>query len=411
MVSVYVVGAGIVGVSCALNLLEKGYKVTLIDRSSEVKETSFGNAGVIARSSAFLINNRNLIPSLHKYAFNKSLGVRLDYRYLLKNAGWAAQFLYQSLEVNSDKNIRALNRLIKPALAEHKKWLAQAGQLHRLQEGGWLKLFRSPNGLNSTGYEQSIYKQLGIAYQELDEAQIQALEPALNPIYKCGLHIKDTASVDHPGEVTQAYIDLFVARGGERVIDQVSRLSREGEQVVLHGEADLYRADRLVLAAGPWSNDLLKSIAKPLPMCFERGYHQHFAVRSEKRLQRPFLDAEKSFVMTLTSQGYRVTSGSELKDKDAQCSPDQLFDVMPFARQALPFGELVTDSLWQGNRPTLPDSLPAIGPCPQQANIWLAFGHQHVGFSTGPITGRLIAQMIAGERADIDCAPFSPARF
>ena len=411
MVSVYVVGAGMVGVSCALNLLEKGFKVTLIDRSSEVKETSFGNAGVIARSSAYLMNNKNLIPSLHKYVFNKSLAVRLDYRYLIKNANWAARFLYQSLEPNSEKNIRALDSLIRQALPEHKKWLEKSGQMDRLQEGGWLKLFRSEKGVHGTGYEQSVYKQLGVAVEEIDEQQIKALEPALKPIYKSGLHIKDAASVNHPGEVTQHYIDLFTSLGGVRVIDKVTHLSREGQQVVLNGERDVYRADRLVLAAGPWSNDLLKTITQPLPMCFERGYHQHFDVVHEKVLQRPFLDADKSFVIARTTQGYRVTSGSELKDKDADQSPDQLCEVLPFARQALHLGDQVEGSLWQGNRPTLPDSLPAIGPCPKQANIWLAFGHQHVGFSTGPATGRLIAEMIAGQRTFIDAKPFSPSRF
>ena len=411
MVNVYVVGSGMVGVSCALNLLEKGFAVTLVDRSSEVKETSFGNAGVIARSSAFLMNNKNLIPNLRKYVFNKSLAVRLDYGYLMKNANWASRFLFQSLESRSEKNIQSLNSLITHALPEHKKWLEKSGQMGRLKEAGWLKLFRTEEGVNGTAYEQSIYRQLGVDVEVINEAQIASLEPALKPIYKSGLHIKDTASVDHPGEVTQHYIELFLSLGGKRVIDNISKLSRANGQVVLHGNNEDYRADRLVLAAGPWSNDLLKSFSKPLPMCFERGYHQHFKVAGDKALERPFLDADKSFVVANTTQGYRVTCGSELKDKEAPPSPDQLRAVVPFAHEALEMGALVEGSLWKGNRPTLPDSLPAIGPCPNEENVWLAFGHQHVGFSTGPITGRLIAEMIAGEPTMIETAPFSPSRF
>lgn len=411
MVSVYVVGSGIVGVSCALNLLEKGFNVTLIDRSSEVKETSFGNAGVIARSSAFLINNKNLIPNLRKYVFNKSLAVRLDYGYLIKNANWASRFLFQSLESRSEQNIQSLNSLITHALPEHKKWLEKSGQMGRLKEAGWLKLFRTEEGVYGTAYEQFVYRQLGIDFEVINKEQITSLEPALKPIYKSGLHIKDTASVDHPGEVTQHYIDLFLSLGGKRVIDSISTLSRSNGQLVLHGSNEDYRADRLVLAAGPWSNDLLKSFSKPLPMCFERGYHQHFVVPNGNTLGRPFLDADKSFVVAGTTNGYRVTSGSELKDKEAPASPDQLKALLPFAHEAIELGEAFKDSIWKGNRPTLPDSLPAIGPCPGQENVWLAFGHQHVGFSTGPITGRLIAEMVAGEQTLIDTTSFSPNRF
>ena len=411
MTSVYVVGSGIVGVSCALNLQEKGFDVTLLDRSSDVKETSFGNAGVIARSSAFLMNNKNLIPNLRKYIFNQSLAVRLDYSYLIKNANWASRFLYQSLPQHSEKNIRSLDALISNALPEHKKWLEKSCQLDRLKELGWLKLFRTEQGVQGTVYEQSVYRELGINIQILTQDDIASLEPALKPIYKSGLHIKDTASVDHPGEVTQHYIDLFLSLGGKRVIDHVSKITRSNGALVLHGNNKEYRADRLVLAAGPWSNDLLKGFAKPLPMCFERGYHLHFGVPKGARLERPFLDADKSFVVAHTTQGYRVTCGSELKDKDAPNSPDQLQAVVPFAKQALNMGNVIGSSIWKGNRPTLPDSLPAIGPCPDQENVWLAYGHQHVGFSTGPITGRLIAEMVVGEPTLIDATPFSPNRF
>lgn len=411
MSNVYVIGAGIVGVSCALNLLEKGINVTLIDRTSEVKETSFGNAGVIARSSAYLMNNKKLIPNLRHYIFNKHRAVRLDYGYLLKHSNWALQFLTQSLERHSETNISHLDSLIKVSLTEHKKWLAQSNQLARLREDGWLKLFRTAQGVEGTAYEQSIYQRLGIDFEVINAEQIQALEPALKSIYGSGLHIKDAASVDHPGEVTQGYMDLFVRLGGRVVQDEIKQLSREGDWFVLHGEHESYRADKLVLAAGPWSNDLLKTLAKPLPMCFERGYHEHYSIPEGPALKRPLYDVDNAFVITPTTKGYRLSSGSELQDKNAPASPNQLRQIAAPAHEALNIGERITDSLWKGNRPTLPDSLPAIGPHPQLPNLWLAFGHQHIGFSTGPATGRLIAEMITRERTFINETPFAPARF
>lgn len=410
MSNVYVIGAGIVGVSCALNLLEKGFKVTLIEKENDVKETSFGNAGVITRSSAYLINNKNLIPSLKNYLFNTHPAVRLNYPYLMKNSIWSAKFLYQSLKNKSEKNIASLNSIIEVSLDEHKKWLMKANQMSRLREGGWLKLFHSKEGARSTTYEQSIYRQFGIEFDIIDAEKIQQLEPALKPIYGSAIHIKDATSVDHPGEVTQSYIDLFVSLGGELIRDDIKQLSITGEQVTLHGNHS-YVADQIVLAAGPWSNDLLKTVSKPIPMCFERGYHKHYHFPEGDRLTRPIYDVGNAFVLTPTTQGYRLTSGSELKDKTAPSSPDQLDLVSESVQGCISLGEPIENSLWKGNRPTLPDSLPAIGPSIDCKNIWLAFGHQHVGFSTGPATGRLIAEMMSKQTTFIDASPFSPARF
>ncbi|RDL45208.1 FAD-binding oxidoreductase [Marinomonas piezotolerans] len=411
MQEVYVLGSGIVGVSCGLSLIEKGFDVTLVDKSDKVKETSYGNAGVIARSSAYVINNKNLIPNLKGYIFNKSPSVRIGYHYLAKNIGWATQFLWQSFEKRSEINMTHLDGLISVALNEHKKWLMKAGEMSRLRETGWLKLFRSQNADIATQYEQSIYRRFGIDYECLDRDAIMALEPGLKPIYNSGLYIKDTASVDHPGEVTQAYIDLFISLGGKVIRDSISRLSHSPDGgYILHGQTD-YSAPQLVLAAGPWSNDLLGTIAKPLPMCFERGYHERYEIPEGKQVTRPIYDVERGFVVTPTTKGYRLSSGSELKDKNAPWSPDQLRSISKPAHEAVNFGPVIKDSLWAGCRPTLPDSLPAIGAYPGKLGLWLAFGHQHVGFSTGPATGRLIAEMIASETTFIDAQPFQPSRF
>ncbi|WP_191600028.1 NAD(P)/FAD-dependent oxidoreductase [Marinomonas algicola] len=410
MINVYVIGSGIVGVSCALNLLEKGVKVTLIDKENSVKETSFGNAGVITRSSAYLINNKNLIPNLKKYIFNKNPAVRLNHLYLIKNINWSRQFLYQSLEKKSERNISYLDSIIRVSLDEHKKWLTQSAGMSRLREGGWLKLFHSEEGAMATDYEQAIYNKLGINFDILNAQQIQILEPALKHIYGSALHIKDAVSVDHPGEVTQSYINLFIKLGGQVIRDGIQSLSIEGNQVALHGQKS-YLADKVVLAAGPWSNDLLKCVSKPIPMCFERGYHRHYQFPEGPRLTRPIYDVDSAFVLTPTTQGYRLTSGSELNDKTAPDSFVQLDKVSISAQQSTYLGAPIENTEWRGNRPTLPDSLPAIGPCPNQDNIWLAFGHQHIGFSTGPATGRLIAEMISQQPTFIDASPFSPARF
>jgi D-amino-acid dehydrogenase len=132
---------------------------------------------------------------------------------------------------------------------------------------------------------------------------------------------------------------------------------------------------------------------------------------SDVKLTHPVYDVDGAFVITPTNLGYRLTSGSELKDKNQPLTPTQLALVSITAHEALSLGEKTDAPIWMGNRPTLPDSLPVIGQSPQNQNLWLAFGHQHIGFSTGPTTGRLIAELIANEPTLIDTTPFSPARF
>jgi len=165
-----------------------------------------------------------------------------------------------------------------------------------------------------------------------------------------------------------------------------------------------------VVALGPWSPDLLRPLGYRVPMAFERGYHREFKPNPARSLQRPIHDAEGSFLMTPMEQGIRVTSGVELTARDAPSSFAQLDAVVPAARSVVEFGEAVGEP-WRGSRPTLPDSLPMIGPAPRHPGLWFAFGNQHIGFTTGPATGVAIAAMIAGTQPPFDAAPFSPGRY
>jgi len=166
----------------------------------------------------------------------------------------------------------------------------------------------------------------------------------------------------------------------------------------------------VVVALGPWSADLLRPLGYHVPLAFERGYHQEFKPNPARSLRRPIHDAEGSFLMTSMEQGIRVTTGVELTARDAPSSFAQLDSVVPLARGVVEFGAAVGEP-WRGARPTLPDSLPMIGPAPRHSGLWLAFGNQHIGFTTGPATGAAIAAMIAGTQPPFHAAPFSPGRY
>ncbi len=230
------------------------------------------------------------------------------------------------------------------------------------------------------------------------------------PVYKVGLLHTETASVDLPGAVVKAYARMFAGVGGEIHQSDIKAITPDGEgwRVVLAGGA--ISARHVVVALGPWSADLLRPLGYRVPLAFERGYHREFVPNPARSLQRPIHDAEGSFLMTPMEQGIRVTTGVELIDRDAPSSFAQLDQVVPVARGVVEFGEAVGEP-WRGARPTLPDSLPMIGPAPRHSGLWLAFGNQHIGFTTGPATGAAIAAMIAGAAPAFDVGAFAPGRY
>ena len=225
-----------------------------------------------------------------------------------------------------------------------------------------------------------------------------------------GLLHSQTASVDSPGEVVKAYARMFTGAGGQLRQADITAIVPDGDhwRVVL-ADGEIF-ARHVVVALGPWSSDILRSLGYRVPLAFERGYHREFKPNPARALRRPIHDADGSFLMTPMEQGIRVTSGVELTGRDAPSSFAQLDQVVPLARGVVEFGDAVGE-IWRGSRPTLPDSLPMIGPAPRHAGLWLAFGNQHIGFTTGPATGAAIAAMISGAPPPYDVAPFAPDRY
>jgi D-amino-acid dehydrogenase len=406
---VIVLGAGIVGVSAAYAARQRGLSVILIDRREPGSETSYGNAGILSSGSISPLNNPSLWSALPKYLTNRHPALRWNPAWAVRNIDWIARFLGNATASRVKPRAAALQGLINASLTLHRDWIVKAGAGQRIRETGWLKAWRS-DAEASAQADQALLTEFGIGSQLLDRQAISALEPDIVPVYKVGLLHSQTASVDSPGEVVKAYARMFAGSGGEVRRSDIKAIVPDGEgwRVTLADGA--MSARHVVVALGPWSADLLRPLGYRVPLATERGYHREFKPNPARSLQRPIHDADGSFLMTPMEQGIRVTSGVELTDRDAPSSFAQLDEVVPLARGVVEFGEAVGEP-WRGARPTLPDSLPMIGPAPRHAGLWLAFGNQHIGFTTGPATGAAIAAMIGGAAPSFDVAPFSPSRY
>ncbi|HET7887007.1 MAG TPA: FAD-dependent oxidoreductase [Bradyrhizobium sp.] len=408
-VDVAVLGAGIVGVSAGIAARQRGLSVVVIDRREPGSETSYGNAGILSSGSIRPLNQPSLWRALPSYLGNSSAALRWDPLWVMKNLDWVARFLGNTMPSRMRPRAAALHGLIGASLKLHREWIVKAGAANRIRETGWLKAWRS-EATESAKQEQAFLAEFGIKSELLDRQAISALEPNIVPLYKTGLLHTQTASVDSPGNVTKAYARMFAGAGGEIRQSDIRSIEPVGDgwRVVLADGA--IAARHVVVALGPWSADILRPLGYRVPLAVERGYHREFTPNPARSLQRPIHDADGNFLVTPMENGIRVTSGVELTDRDAPSSFVQLDMVVPMAREVVEFGAPVGEP-WRGARPTLPDSLPMIGKAPRHQGLWLAFGNQHIGFTTGPATGSAIAAMIAGDTPTFDVAAFSPGRY
>lgn len=405
-----VLGAGMVGVSCALSLQKRGFDVTLIDRREPGRETSYGNAGVLARSSIMPLNNPGLFGKIASYLGNRHPALNLNWKRALTRPGWLLRFLWEARPSQATARVAALESLTASTVERHRALMAEAGISHRLRETGTLKVWRTEAGHTAAKAEQDFLAAHGIVSQALDRQGISAVEPALNPIFHAGLLCLENASVDSPGAVTQAYAELFAQRGGKIVQAQVEKLARNGSGWQARTDKGAFDAEIAVVALGPWSMDLLAPLGLDSKLDVERGYHRHLQAEKGASLSRPVYDVDAAYFMAPMEQGYRITSGVDLSPRDAPDEHRQIDMVTKSAREAFPLKEF-TGETWRGARPTLPDSLPMIGEAPRNPGLWLAFGNQHLGFSTGPITAEIIAALICGETPPADPKPFRPGRY
>jgi D-amino-acid dehydrogenase len=251
----------------------------------------------------------------------------------------------------------------------------------------------------------------GLRYAYLDRAELRRREPFVSEVLIGGIHWLDSATVSDPGGIVKGLAELFVGRGGVVLKADANGLRPEPCGWGLAGGSAGLKAREAVVALGPWSDAVYGRLGYRLPLAVKRGYHMHYRLPHDFTPARPIYDADGGFLLAPMRRGIRLTTGIEFAARDAPPSPVQLARAEPLAREVFPLGARVDPTAWMGARPCLPDMRPVIGPAPAHRGLWFAFGHNHHGFTLGPVTGRLLAEMMTGEKPFADPAPYSPARF
>ncbi len=405
---VAVLGAGMVGICAALHLQKRGRVVALVDRRGAAEETSYGNAGLIQREGVYPYGFPHDFGALLRYGFNRTIDAYYHPSALPRLAPFLWRYWQHSRPARHAEVARRYARLIEHCVSEHDALAAEAGAQSFIRRTGWIKAFRSERERDKRFEEAERWRrEFGVNFRALDAAALRALEPHVAPLLSGGIHWTDPTSADDPQGLALAYLRLFQRLGGQFLQRDAAHLQEErAGGWRLPG----VRADAVVVALGPWADTVTRKLGYRLPLAVKRGYHMHYRAAGEAKLNYPLLDTERGYFLAPMRRGIRLTTGAEFALRDAVKTPVQLARAEPIARELFPLAERLDAEPWMGSRPCTPDMLPVIGRAPRHPGLWFAFGHAHHGFTLGPATGRLVAELIVGEEPFVDPGPFAPGR-
>jgi D-amino-acid dehydrogenase len=409
--TVAIVGAGVVGASVALFLQREGHRVILLDRAGPAAGASFGNAGAIVNGSCAPTAMPGIVGEVVRMMLQPLPPLSISPAYFPRVLPWLLRFVASSRRSQVDRIAGDLHALTAGAVDAWRELTAGTRLNQILATGGWLKVYESDRSFAGTAATRALLDAVGTPYEVLDADDLRDLEPNLAPIFKHGLWQEDGLRIVNPGRLVREMVDLLVTGGGNFEQGEVLAIEPGDTSVALRLTDRTLSADRVVIAAGAWSRPLAAMLGDRIPLDTERGYHMMLPAGTEALLGRPVVNGEHSFVLSPMETGLRMTSQVELAGIDAAPDFRRIRSLLPKAKQMLPAVEASETSVWMGCRPSLPDSLPVIGRSTRSPAVLYAFGHQHLGMTLGPVTGRLVADLVAGRPARLNLAPYRPDRW
>ena len=411
MKNILVIGAGIVGICTGIELIKKGFFVTLLDPNEPGSQTSYGNAGVITDSSLMIINNPQLLKSLFQLIFKKQTSFRYSKYFIFSRLSWILRFLMFSHKNHMEFAAKALRELQVLSLKTHQELIEKTNSKNNISKPGWLKLFKTINSYKKYNLELDILNKNKAEYNILDTEQIKKQFPDLKENFFKGVLFKNSLRVKSPLTLSKKYFDYFRKSGGRFVQEKCKDLKYKEGQWAINFNKQNFNFDEVVIATGPWSKKLLSNLGYDIPLAWERGYHHHFSTKIKTSINPAIHDVEGGFVYSSNGSEIRITSGVELNFLDASKNDIQINESIQKLHKIMPLDKKLTEKAWLGSRPTIADSLPMIGKAPKHKNLWFNFGHNHIGLSTSAGSAVILAEMIQNKKNSINTDPFSPKRF
>ena len=404
-----IVGAGIQGISNALFLQKKGFKVTIFDRDEPGSPAaSYGNAGHFSPYASVPVNRPDVLTDVPAMLLSSTGPLALKWNYVPKMIPWFLQFIRNCSTkkmMHTAKNMHQILDLALPAYDE----LFDEIELGGLVEKKGILYIWNEQSLKSRELEINVRNELGVDQQVVTPKEIHDLEPNIKPIYHGGVYYQYGRHARNPKKILLKLYDLFLKKGGKFLKKNIQDINFNDEKPVIKTETQNFLFDKVVIACGSFSKKLTDKLDEKIPLDTERGYHVHFK-DCDHLLSRPVIFQNRGFGITPMEQGLRVVGTVEFGGLDNPLSKLRIKNLINNAKYMM--GDLPEhEDEWLGFRPTLPDYLPVIGPSKKYKNVFYCFGHHHLGWTLGPISGKIISGMIAEENTNLNLKPYSSLRF
>lgn len=403
-----VLGAGVVGLAIAEALLAQGHEVVLVDPGLPGMGASYGNAGTIADYAVMPVGTPDVLKNLPSLLFDKSSPLAIRRAALPSLMPWLARFALQSLPGPTARNAAAIAGLLAGAAPLWQALAARVGGEHILQHRGCLYVYETAKAFRAAEKDMAYRRSHGITVDLISPEALAQMEPGL-PIVEGGAAFFPKAMfLSDPGQMVGLLAKHVLAKAGMHQT-RAERLTRQIDGVIVEGPGLRLHARKVIIAAGAHSRALAAQTGDKIPLDTERGYHVEWDM-AKPRLTRPACPTARGFYLCPMTGRLRVAGTVELGGLTAPPSPHRIAKLIEGARAIFPdLGEPSRD--WMGFRPSMPDSLPVIGPSRHGPEVIHAYGHGHIGLTLAPITARLVAALVAGHAPEINLAPYLPARF
>ena len=406
-----IIGAGIQGVCTALFLQKKGFNVTLFDRDEPGNAASYGNAGHFSPYASLQLNRTDILSDVPAMLLSSRGPLAIKWNYVAKMIPWFSKFIFNSSKTKMMHTAKYMHQILNLSLEAFDE-LFQDIELDDLVVNNGIIYVWEKKGLKSRDLEINIRNELGIDQQILSSKEIHDLEPNIKPFYHGGVLYKYARHARNPKKILLKLFENFIQKGGKFLKLNIQDLDFDNNKPVLRSEAQRFLFDKLIIACGAFSKKLTDQLHEKIPLDTERGYHVHFK-NYENLLSRPVVWSDRGFGITPMEQGLRVVGTVEFGGLNNPLSKSRIKNLILNAKDmidGIPQNEDHEDE-WLGFRPTLPDFLPIIGPSKNYKNVFYSFGHHHLGWTLGAISGKIISKMIAEEKTNLDLQPYSSIRF
>ncbi len=408
--SVGVLGAGIQGVCISLNLIKKGFEVTLIDRDEPgIKSASYGNAGHFSPYASVPINRPDILTDVPSMLLSSNGPLALKWNYVPKMIPWFIKFIQNCSKKKMLHTAKYMHQILDLALPAYDE-LFQDVDVNGLVENKGIIYFWTKKDLKSRELEINIRKDMGVKQQLLTPHEIHDLEPHIKKIYHGGVLYSDARHTRNPKKVLLKLFDLFLKKGGTFKKENINKIEFSAEnKPIIQTDLNNHNFDKVVLACGAFSKKFTDQLGEKIPLDTERGYHVHFK-GYDHLLSRPVIFLNRGFGITPMEQGLRVVGTVEFGGLKNPPSKKRILNLVNNAKYLFPELDKHEDE-WLGFRPTLPDFLPVLGPSKKNKNLFYSFGHHHLGWTLGAISGKIISSMIAEEKTNLNLSPYNSSRF